>query len=333
MGMTMRAVDQPKRSRREYWQHALGDTITPLELDKVADEPGAGDEMRIGDVGPLRVVSVSAPGLHATTRAATHIRRSDLDVCKIDVVVRGCGLIEQDGREARIEQGELVFVDLSRPVHWTMRDTTSMAVVFPRALLPLPPAEVAELTAVTIPADRGPGALVSTVARNLAKHLDDYQGPHGFHVGTAVLDLLAAALATRLDRPEVVPPGTHQRVLLQRIYSFIEERLGDPDLSPGYIAAAHHISVRYLHKLFETEQATVAGWIRQRRLEQCRRDLLNPALRDRPAGAIGMRAGFTSPTHFTRAFRAAYGAPPAEYRALATMEGTGVSDRLPHGEP
>jgi AraC-like DNA-binding protein len=99
------------------------------------------------------------------------------------------------------------------------------------------------------------------------------------------------------------------------MHAFIEHRLGDPELSPGTVAAAHHISLRYLHKLFEGEQTTVADWIRRRRLERSRRDLLDPALRDRPVSATAVRWGLTDPAHFSRLFRAAYGMPPGEYRA------------------
>jgi AraC-like DNA-binding protein len=52
-------------------------------------------------------------------------------------------------------------------------------------------------------------------------------------------------------------------------------------------------------------------------LERSRRDLLDPALRARPVSAIAARHGFTEPAHFSRAFRAAYGRPPGEYRRLA----------------
>lgn len=84
------------------------------------------------------------------------------------------------------------------------------------------------------------------------------------------------------------------------------------------IAAAHHISVRYLHRLFEAEDKTVASWIRGRRLERSRLDLLDPALAGRPVSAIGARWGFTSAIHFSRAFRAVYGLPPGEYRMTNT---------------
>jgi AraC-like DNA-binding protein len=75
--------------------------------------------------------------------------------------------------------------------------------------------------------------------------------------------------------------------------------------------------VRYLYKLFETEPTGVAGWIRERRLERCRRDLLDPALAERPVSAVAARWGLTNAAHFSRAFRAAYGLSPLAYRAMA----------------
>jgi AraC-like DNA-binding protein len=137
-------------------------------------------------------------------------------------------------------------------------------------------------------------------------------------LGTTVLDLLTVAVAAHVDRARSVPPETQQRALVPQIRAFIEEHLADPELSPATIAAAHFISVRYLHKLFETEDTTVADLIRRRRLERCRRDLLDPAQQTRPVSAIAARWGFTDPAHFSRLFRATHGIPPAQYRRLAT---------------
>jgi AraC-like DNA-binding protein len=152
--------------------------------------------------------------------------------------------------------------------------------MFPRALLPLPHDEVARL-------------------------------------GTTLVDLLTAALAARLDRQDELPPGTVRQALLRQVHGFIEQRLTDPSLSPATIAAAHHISLRYLYKLFETKPTSVAGWVRQRRLERCRRDLLDPGLADRTVSAIAAHWGLTNAAHFSRAFRAAYGLSPQAYRTMA----------------
>lgn len=117
----------------------------------------------------------------------------------------------------------------------------------------------------------------------------------------------------------VVPPNTRHRALMAQIHAFIWRNLGDAQLAPDSIAAAHHISVRYLHKLFQQDGHTVAGYIRERRLERCQRDLADPRLAVRPIQAIAARWGFSSPGHFSQAFRGAYGLSPRQFRQTTTV--------------
>jgi AraC-like DNA-binding protein len=310
MSTVFRASDEHAASREERWRHVLGESVGELETH------GVPDRFVAGEIGALRIGELSASEAGGGKRTAAHVRRSDPDVCKIDVLAGGNGVVEQGGREAGLGPGDFTFVDLARPATWaTWGPARIVAVVFPAALLPLGRDDLSRLTGVRIAGEDGPGAIVSQVARQLPGQLDAFGETDGARLGTAVADLLTAALAARLEREDQVPHESRQRALLLRIHAFIEERLGDPDLSPGCIAAAHYISVRYLHKLFETKQTTVAGWIRRRRLERCRRDLLDPALRSRPVSAIAARWGFPDPAHFSRSFRGAYGMPPGEFRS------------------
>jgi AraC-like DNA-binding protein len=315
----MRAVFQadaePPTSRADYWQHVLEDTFGPADL-RVGGGLDAGDRLRVGDAGAVRVFELSISGRNEAERARTHIRRLDRELYKIHVQVRGRGVVEQDDRQTVLAPGDLTFADLSRPCRWDYSSARFVSVAFPRALLPLQEDRLTRLTCVRMPGDRGLGSLVSSLARQLPDRLDDCGPADRARLGTAVLDLVTAVLAARLDRAQEVPPDSRRRALLLRIHAFVEERLGDPGLSPTMIATANYISVRYLYKLFEAEQTTVADWIRRRRLERCRRDLLEPALRAEPVHVIGARWGFTSPAHFGRAFRDAYGLPPGEFRRL-----------------
>ncbi|MGH3622119.1 MAG: helix-turn-helix domain-containing protein [Sciscionella sp.] len=129
-----------------------------------------------------------------------------------------------------------------------------------------------------------------------------------------LLSTVRTGVPPRRGGPQLpcVEPG--RCTLLTRIHASIEQHLGDPRLSPSMIAAVNHISVRYLHKLFHTQQASVAGFIRDARLERCRADLLDPATRSHPVHAIAARWGLTDPAHFNRLFRKTYGLPPADYR-------------------
>jgi AraC-like DNA-binding protein len=302
------ADDLPVAGRTEYWRHVLGDALIPLE------PVGLPERLVIGDLGPVAVGELSHRGSGGARRTSRHIRRSDPELCKIDIVVSGTGTVEQAGRTARLRAGDMTLVDLSRPANWAMRSVRCVTATFPRAALPLRPDDLAQLTATRIPSYAGTGELLSALARRIPAQLDAWSGAGATRVGAAMFDLITVTLAERLDRPSDAPAPAQQRALLERIYAFIHAQLGDPTLSPETVAAAHFISVRYLHKLFETQETTVGDWIRRRRLEQCRHALLDPSLRGEPVSAIAARWGLTDPAHFSRVFRSVYGLAPHTYR-------------------
>jgi AraC-like DNA-binding protein len=308
MTVVFRADGMPVADRAEYWRNVIGESLIPLEPIDVPDQ------LLASEVGALRVSELSTSTHGGALRTTAHVRRADPDLFKIDVLTAGRGVIEQDGREAALEPGDFALIDLSSPARWSMGPVRIATVIFPPAMLPLRRDDLGRLTGVRMRGDRATGALVSSLAQRLIEQVDNLSGADGPRLGTAVIDLFAAGLATRLDRTRDIPPEGRQRALVLRVQAFIEERLGDPQLSLGSIAGAHYISLRYLHKLFEPEQTTVADWIRRRRLERCRRDLLDPAHRADPVSTIGMRWGFSDAAHFSRAFKAVYGGPPGEHR-------------------
>jgi AraC-like DNA-binding protein len=318
------ADDVPAASRGDYWRHILGEALVPLEPIGPSGGP-AGLRLVAGRAGPVTVTELSHTGRGGAARTVRHIRRSDPDLCKIDVLARGRGVIQQGGREAELRAGDIALVDLSRPATWAMSGTDTsttscLAVVFPRALLPLRPDQLGRLAAVRIPGDRGAGALISSLARQLPRHLDSWDAASGARIGSAVLHLFTVAVAGLVDRTSDVAPESRRQAVLLRTYALIEERLADPGLTPAALAAAQFVSVRYLHKLFETQHTTLAEWIRRRRLERCARDLLDPALTDSPISAVAARWGLANPAHFSRLFRSRYGVSPSEYRAAGERD-------------
>lgn len=128
--------------------------------------------------------------------------------------------------------------------------------------------------------------------------------------------------APMISYPAITLTG-HQREgsssLLRRIYAYIDQNLADPELSPATIAAAVHISPRYLYLLLAKENVTVAALIRDRRLQACRADMADPAMGEYPVSAIAARWGFSSAAHFSRVFRGVYGITPGRYRLLSVQ--------------
>ncbi|MFE0156852.1 helix-turn-helix domain-containing protein [Nonomuraea sp. NPDC059007] len=325
--IVLRARDQPLPARLDYWLHVLDDALVPVEVRFLeAARPWTKDQLVTGRAGAVQLTEISTswqPGLppNEVLRTARHIRRSDPELYKVEIPVSGSLLIDQADRQAQLHPGDLALIDPSRPCHWRLHTGRVLFLMFPRTLLPVRYGEAAQLLGTRIPGDLGASALVSTLARQAVTGLDQYNAAEAARVGSALLDLLAATVAARLDRHDRLPTMTRHRVLLAQIHAFIEERLAGPQLSPTSIACAHHISLRLLHTLFERQHTTLAGHIRQRRLERCRNDLLDPLLRARPVSAIAARWGFTDPAHFNRTFKRAYGAPPGEFRDAGNPDG------------
>ena len=105
-----------------------------------------------------------------------------------------------------------------------------------------------------------------------------------------------------------------QSATLGRVCSVIQERLGEPDLTLGKVAAASGISTRYVQKLLRNVGQGFAGYLRACRLERCRADLADNCRAAQSITEICYRWGFNDAAHFSRSFRARYGMAPKEFR-------------------
>lgn len=313
-----RTLDLPPGQRFEYWKHVLSDTFVPLEVSSPSGDADFRGRLRGGELGSLRLIDVHAEP-HTARRTARLVKAAPAGCYKIGVQLRGTSVLIQDSREAVLTPGDFTFYDTDRPYTLAFSVPHRMLVlVFPRDMLGLPQPQLAGLTATRLPGEAGGmAALIGPFLVRVADLLDEWD-TRGLGVGVRlagnVVDLLGTVLAERLDAAPDDPDTAHRALMLQ-ITAFIEEHLGQADLAPARIAAAHHISLRQLHKLFHASGTTVAGWIRQRRLEHCGHDLRDPRCLARSVAAVGARWGYPDPAHFSRLFKAAYGVGPRDYRA------------------
>lgn len=332
IGTVFRTDDVPVGDRFEYWRQLMSRTIAPSDMNS----DYAGDfwaEQRLLELGPVRVWPTA---LRPTRfrRNARMVRQSDPEEYHLSLVLGGGLGFDHMGRSDTYGPYDLWLSDSSRPYDvqpydvrpWAAGDlpfVTGVGVDFPKALLPLSPDRVRELLGRRLSGREGTGALLTGFLTGLDRQSDFLQPSDAPRLGMVLVDLLAAWLAQALEAEAALPPETHRRVTITRIRAFIRRNLHDPELRPPAIAAAHHISLSYLHRLFQEERSgeTVAAWIRGQRLAGARRDLANPALYTTPVHAIAARWGIRYASDFTRSFRAAYGISPTEYRFRARSEG------------
>jgi AraC-like DNA-binding protein len=290
----------------------------PVPFSIRADSGNFIAQLAAGDLGDIDVMSELSYTPHEFFRTRTEIGWSDPEAYRLLLGVQGTGGVTHGHGEVTIGPGDLLLCDTSRPMNgWRglgNEPAEWRILTFPRRLLPLPGVLVSDLVGVRLPGGSRLACLVADLLRRAVGLDEIYRHQVAQRLGAAALDLLAALLALELDTTDIAPAESQRRTLILQMQDYITRQLADPELSPRAIAAAHHLSTRQLHRLFRQDEKTVAVWIRERRLEACRRDLADPLFAAQPVHAIAARWGLRDPAHFSRIFRAAYGFSPQTYR-------------------
>lgn len=300
------------KEREAFWRQAMSETWVPLAVGEVT-EGGLGGLIRANWVGRLMIAEmVCTP--QVIQRTERLIRQADAEYFQIGMVVRGVGRVAQDGRETLVRAGDCAAYETTRPFRWMFDDEWDAWVfTFPRGSVRLSEAERRLLTARRLDCRAGIGGVVSRFLRDLGRNSELLSGEQSERVLAHSTDLVMTLLSGMVDDSDAVRSSV-QRSLTFRIKDHINRRLADPALGPAEIAAAVNISTRYLHKLFAAEDRSVCQYIRELRLDRCRRDLLDPRLAGQSISTIAFRWGFGDLSGFIRAFRAAFGASPREVR-------------------
>jgi AraC-like DNA-binding protein len=271
--------------------------------------------MRTLTLGDLQISALACPHLEVI-RTPRLVRQADPEVYQINYLVSAKGHLTQGQCDTGFGSGQLVLTDSSVPLAVKLHAVTgqtwsSITTQIPRSMLSVPEKKVRRLLSVTIPLNEGIGGVLARWLADLNARADELTPADIPVLVSVTTDLLASLLGRGTD-------GDHS--LQVQIHDFIRRHLADPSLSPSGIAAAHQISVRRLYQLFAEEDLTPAAWIRQSRLERCRRDLADANLRTRSIFTIASQWGFVDPAHFSRLFHAAYGTTPREYRHHALQD-------------
>ncbi|MFK0289818.1 helix-turn-helix domain-containing protein [Streptomyces sp. NPDC090442] len=322
METVFRSGELPAVDRFEVFREIISRSHAPTHVTSdFAAEYDA--HHRVLELGAIRVWPVTCHPVRFE-RTTKLIRQSDPEQFHLALPLSGVNQLAWDDQEAQFSPYELHLVDSSRVFDLRMNVVdgherfAGMGIDVPKALLPLPAGRVERLFGQGIPGSDGICALMARSLLQIVADSASYKPADGARLETVLVDLIAAVFARVLDDDRSLPPESHQRTLTLRIRAFIQQHLHNPELTPRSIAAAHHISLSYLHRLFQQEGDTVAGRVRRQRLERARRDLADPAQYAIPIHTIAARWGFPRAADFSRAFRTAYGVPPRDYRYQAT---------------
>ncbi|MFD9389303.1 helix-turn-helix domain-containing protein [Streptomyces sp. NPDC060000] len=318
MALVLTTASVPDTERLAYWRDALGRALVPMNVTARHDGPFDG-RVSTERLGYLRISTIEADA-QRVSRTPAHLTGARgaaapaVDQVAVGLQTAGTATLIQDGRRAFVAEGDLAVYDTGRPYSLDFpRRFATRVVHMPRRALGLTEEDLRRVTGTAITGREGFGALLVNFLTSLTASVPPCAPAVAARLATGVVDLFATLVDER-TRDGAAPVANQGDHLVQRVRDHIDRNLAEPGLSPQTVAAAHHISVRYLHRLFEGEGVTVARLIQQRRLERCARELHRAHATAPTVSSVAQRWGFANPAHFSRVFRAAYGRSPREWR-------------------
>lgn len=312
MAVILDTAGLPRQDRAEAFYTAMMSASVPSRVEHEDRHGDVHARMDFWQLGTPDLFRNEGSGIRLV-RTSRHVRLGAPDRLALAVQEVGAGSFSQGGTHRTVHTGELMLVDLTAPYEFSWSGHgASLAFQIDYSDLGL------SVECVRAAAGRLRASpmydLVLHHLSGLRPISDALQGtPAGEMLGTATTHLVRALLTSAAD------DDRHQHtamsdVLFSRITWYARQHLAEPALTPQQVAAEHHISLRYLYKLFALHNLSFEQWLIHERLEGARRQLTSPDAQHLSIAAIAARWGFLDPGHFTRRFRRAYGVPPREWR-------------------
>jgi AraC-like DNA-binding protein len=297
----------PLHARRKAWREAMVKLRLPVEAGEDDDGSSASVTCLVSPMGMefsvVRAGAQEISGRNPNQPAAIWLA----------ALLEGSATLSDGQSEAVIEPGDIVFGPTGMAASLKLK--TRFRLLFltaPRVSLDHRLIAPRSLRIGHLPAASGLSHIFSSLLRGVADTLEDLTSDQLRPVELAVTEFLVASLATETAAPRTA--DATRLAHLHKVRQTIETLLPEPDLTLGRVAEAEGVSPRYLQKLFAGAGESFTHYLRLRRLERCRLDLLSPRYADSSISNICFRWGFNGSAHFSRAFRQQYGVSPREFR-------------------
>jgi AraC-like DNA-binding protein len=260
----------------------------------------------LGDCLTFNNASVS----QRLVRSHALVRRSDTDHIMIQHQTAGHYKGDYNGRTVELRPGDIGFYDFGRTSSSLDPDFKRITLIVPKNRLPARFRD-RNLHGVVLDGAQGSTRLLALYMKSLFDTAEQLTTKEAAAAVDAAFILADGAWGTsRGMDPE---QQAVCRTTLQMARSYIDEHLTKRKLGPESIAAALRISRTTLYRLF-ADEGGIHTYIAARRLDRCFDAIVND--RARKISITAFAHGFNSEAHFSRAFRARFGARPSEVRGL-----------------
>jgi len=302
------------RDRFDYWHSIACQYI--VNHDSTPKTPTAFHaELQSGEVADIGLVEFETTEM-TVWHTARHVARADCEDIFVCRQITGQLIIEQCGREAMLQTGDVAVLDSLLPYAATFSPSCRLLIVkIPRMPLEARLGKPDEMLARTIKPATAESGLTSAFLGMLPTYASGLSREATAIIRDQVLDLVGISMAKAMESH--TPRSSSARSAARmKVRAAIEAHLTDPALDPNAVAVAAGVSVRYANSVLSDDNTSISRLIQQRRVARCRRALDDPSQSHRTVSEIAYGWGFSDMTHFARRFREEYGLLPSEYRRV-----------------
>lgn len=309
----------PPEMRMEYWVEMVCSLYCKLECVPSDTAPIYGN-IRFRQLGDGQFTQVRS-NCESLRLLPHRIAQSADDHYLVLLMREGLGTLSQGNRTAQMRPGDFAVHDCTRPYELRFDGPLHAVDVLrvARSELESHISDPADLTAKTVSGRHLSGRLL----KSMIEGIGDCDGdPVSAGTGQCVSQALTSIVAAGLRSLPAAANSKPKRLAdyhRARVRAFVRDKLRDPHLSVGMIAAATGLSADYLGKLFREEPESLSRWIWRLRLDACRRDLTDCRFAHQGISEIAFSWGFNDAAHFSRSFRDRFGLSPRELRMLSGL--------------
>jgi len=305
----------PEVGRAAAWGEIYASRMSQCEFTP-GDKDRFDAELRIGQLGPVKLARLTVDKC-SVERKQSHIVRSSPRLYNFLLQAEGASTFYHCGKEAQLQAGDFVLCDTGLPHYFLTHDHSVTVMVrvageVLRSYLPTPE----QFCGQQLGRASGLTGTVAAMVRELSSGIGaGLEAGCEDRVARYLLEMISMSYTMGATPVEDASAIAWQR--RKDVIQYIEDNLRDPELSPASISAGLRVSPRYLRTVFAPGGEKMSAYILRRRLEECARQMANPAWHAHTLTEIAFSWGFNSAAHFTRTFHEKYGLAPREYRSAA----------------
>lgn len=253
-------------------------------------------------------IGTNCPHIH---RGVRDIKRDGQDFLYIVHQIAGTAIMDHIGIQSKIEPGDLILLDSSRPSDFYFSGMSEqISLIIPRHKLETNLQNCKLMLNQKISATSRIGAVAGMITRQFFDNedMDDELED--------IMEALITLVRPRLTCSEIQVPSYNEKLQkssFEKAKRHIEANLTDFELTPETIASDLGTSKRTLHRIFAHHGLSIGRYILDRRLDRCASEFETESDIQK-ISAVAFAWGFNDVSHFSRAFKARFGASPRDFR-------------------